>query len=203
MGCIGEGEAHGVNPGLETGEEARALIAALQEAVPGRRWTPVAFARGDRVLVQGDRTEGVHILLEGLLKLTYTTPDGQEWIKSVVADEGIFAGGEEVAYGAEALEPCTVVRLADAAVADPLARPEVRAAHSAFLGWMARRKQAREAALLCLSAEARNRDLCRTSGPILSRLPQGDIARYLGITPVAFSRIKRRIAAGAGQGATA
>jgi len=185
-----------VNPGLETGEEARALIAALRVAVPARWWAPVAFARGDWVLAQGDQADGVHILLRGLLKLTYATEDGQEWIKSIVADQGIFAGGEEMAYGAQALEPCEVVRLPGEAVAGALAVPEVRAAHAGFLGWMARRKQAREAALLCMSAESRYRSLCETSAPILARLPQGDIARYLGITPVAFSRIKRRIAAG-------
>jgi hypothetical protein len=27
------------------------------------------------------------------------------------------------------------------------------------------------------------------------RLPQGDIARYLRVTPIAFSRIKRRVQA--------
>lgn len=187
-----------MNPGLATGEEARALIAALCAAVPARAWAHASFARGEMVLAQGDRAGGVHVLTRGLLKLTYTTEDGQEWIKSIVADEGIFAGGEEVAYGAQALEACEVARLSDAVVAAAMAVPEVRAAHAAFLGWMTRRKQAREAALLCQSAEARYRDLCRTSGPILARLPQGDIARYLGITPVAFSRIKRRIAAGAG-----
>lgn len=185
-----------MNPGLETGEEARALIAALRAAVAASRWVPATFARGAWVLAQGGLSGGVHILQRGLLKLTYTTPDGQEWIKSIVADEGIFAAGGETAYGVQALEPCEIVRLSDAVVAEALKRPEIGAAHAAFLSWVAGRKQAREAALLCLSAEARYRNLRATSGAILDRLPQGDIARYLGVTPVAFSRIKRRIAAG-------
>jgi CRP-like cAMP-binding protein len=74
--------------------------------------------------------------------------------------------------------------------------PAVQAAYLGFTAWMMRRKQEREAGLPCASAEARYRSLLSTSAGVLARLPQGDIARYLGVTPVAFSRIKRRIAAG-------
>jgi CRP-like cAMP-binding protein len=189
-----------MNLGLETGPEAQALIAALQTFLPDRLWTERGFARGSLIFAQGDPAEDICILRSGLVKLTYTTADGQEWIKSIVADIGVFAGSDGdkgTAYSAECVEPCAVVRLPRAAVADVLVEsPAMQALHAAFLGWMARRKQAREAALLCASAEERYRSLLTSSPAILARLPQGDIARYLGVTPVAFSRIKRRIAAG-------
>jgi CRP-like cAMP-binding protein len=69
-----------------------------------------------------------------------------------------------------------------------------RAAFLAFSTWVLRRKQAREEALLCLSAEDRYRRMRADHPTLVARLPQGDIARFLGITPVAFSRVKRRVA---------
>lgn len=45
------------------------------------------------------------------------------------------------------------------------------------------------------SPEDRYRALQGNAADALARLAQGDIARFLGITPIAFSRIKRRMAA--------
>jgi hypothetical protein len=55
------------------------------------------------------------------------------------------------------------------------------------------RKQQREEALLCDSAETRYRNMLKDEPALLARLPQGDIARFLRVTPIAFSRIKRRV----------
>jgi len=46
-----------------------------------------------------------------------------------------------------------------------------------------------------MSPEARYRLLRTGAAAALARLPQGDVARFLGVTPVAFSRIKRRLQA--------
>jgi hypothetical protein len=45
-----------------------------------------------------------------------------------------------------------------------------------------------------MTPEARLRAVLSGAPDIAARLPQGDIARFIGVTPVAFSRIKRRIA---------
>lgn len=66
-------------------------------------------------------------------------------------------------------------------------------AYLAFSGWVRRRKEDREEALLCASAEDNYRRFLTTNDKLAQRLPQGDIARYLGITPIAFSRIKKRM----------
>lgn len=44
-----------------------------------------------------------------------------------------------------------------------------------------------------MSPLARYRAVVCDAAQPLSRLPQGDIARFSGITPAAFSRIKRRV----------
>lgn len=188
-----------MNLGLAAGEESEALASALAaRAMRLGLWHPRAYARGARLFTQGETVADVLVLDRGLVKLVYGTAEGEEWIKSFIVDRGVFGAADGAApgsYGAVALEPSVVARLPRAVVEDLVAADaELRAAYLAFSAWVVRRKQAREEALLCLSAEARYRTLAAESAPVLARLPQGDIARYLGITPVAFSRIKRRLA---------
>lgn len=189
-----------MNLGLESGAEARALIAALRPAAEAARlWQPRAFPRGATLFAEAERPTDLFLQLSGLVKLAYVTEDGQERLKSLIADTGVFAAAEAedgpTGYAAHCLEPTVIVRLprpfTEARLAEDAA---TRAAFLAFSTWILRRKQAREEALLCLSAEDRYRRM-RTDHPaLLSRLPQGDIARFLGITPIAFSRVKRRVA---------
>lgn len=189
-----------MNPGLDTGSEAQTLISALRAATAGQvLWTPRSFARGAKIFAQGDPAGAVHVLHSGLVKLTYGTAAGDEWIKSFIIDTGVFAPtegeGQTSTYAAHCLEPSEVILLPRAVVAEAVRRdPAVQAAYLDFTAWVLRRKQDREASLLGTTPEARYRALLSASPQLLARLPQGDIARWLGITPVAFSRIKRRIA---------
>jgi hypothetical protein len=62
-----------------------------------------------------------------------------------------------------------------------------------FLLNFAMKKEAREYELLCLSPEERYKKLLEETPEILSLVTQNEIARYLGITPVGLSRIKKRV----------
>ncbi|MEM7216256.1 MAG: hypothetical protein AAF423_12000 [Pseudomonadota bacterium] len=55
------------------------------------------------------------------------------------------------------------------------------------------KKEMREYELLCLSAEDRYRRLMKSTPDIFNLVTQNEIARYLGVTPVALSRIKKRV----------
>ena len=55
------------------------------------------------------------------------------------------------------------------------------------------KKETREFELLCLTAEDRYRRLVSSHPTLFARVTQNDVARYLGITPVGLSRIKRRV----------
>lgn len=190
-----------MNLGLETGTAAPALIAALRApAEAARLWAVRDLAKGGTAFAPGDESGDVYLLLSGLVRLVYATEAGEAWIKSFIIDCGVFSGrgaaeGGE-GYGAEAVERCRFVRLPRDFVSDLIAGDaEVRAAYAGFLIWVLARKQAREAALLTMTAEARLRAVLAAAPAIVKRLPQGDIARFIGVTPVAFSRIKRRIGA--------
>jgi CRP-like cAMP-binding protein len=190
-----------VNLGLEAGVAAPALVAALRApAMAARLWAERSLDKGTAAFAPGDRTGDVYLLLQGLIRLVYVSRDGDAWIKSFIIDCGVFSGRgaadtADDGYGAEAVEHSRFVRLPRAFVTDLLARDaRLREAYADFQSWVLARKQAREAALLTLTPEARLRAILTQAGPVAARLPQGDIARFIGVTPVAFSRIKRRIA---------
>jgi CRP-like cAMP-binding protein len=195
-----------MNLGLETGKCAPDLIAAIKPiAQAARLWSMRKLAKGTMVFAPGDTTGEIVLLLSGLVKLVYNAAEGEAWIKSFIIDQGVFSASDAfgdtaaASYGAECLETIEFVRLPRSFVQTALqASPELRLAQQAFSTWVLSRKQMREAALLTLSPQARYFALLQTSSAILDRLPQGDIARFIGITPIAFSRIKRRFAAAGG-----
>ena len=184
---------------MNQGLEIEGFLHPLREqACRDRLWRPVAQPRGTALMTQGGTTPALYVLCAGLVKLAYLTPEGGERIKSFIVDLGVFGAGTSDAdarFSAITLEPSTIVALPSSWFTARLNdNPAIRAAYAGFEAWLRARKEAREEALLCQSAEARYLDLLRHEPGLVRRLQQADIARYIGVTPIAFSRIKRRIA---------
>lgn len=160
-------------------------------------WNPDEYPKGHVLFDQDNAPTDVFILIQGLIKLTYDTPEGGERIKSFIVDQGLFASESGVlAFGACALEPSTVIRLPLSWIRDQLSKDMgLQIAYGQFTDWVRQRKSRREQALLCDSATERFKAMQKLEPDLVQRLPQGDVARYLGITPIAFSRIKRRLRA--------
>jgi hypothetical protein len=57
-------------------------------------------------------------------------------------------------------------------------------------------KEQREYEFLQLSAEERYRQFCAERPEHLAQIPQHQVASYIGITPVALSRIRARVTRG-------
>ena len=188
-----------MNLGSDPDPEPATLIAALRRmATPLGLWRPKALRKAEVVFDQEAAADAVFVLQSGLVKLIYRTEDGNEWVKSFVVDAGVFAPQSlegPASYAAVCLEPSQVVRLPMVQVAGAM-EPDagLREAYFAFSAWLMRKKQLREVSLLGAAPEARYLALLRDQPQLVARLQQGDIARHLGITPVAFSRIKRRLA---------
>ncbi|MBU3028868.1 Crp/Fnr family transcriptional regulator [Paracoccus marinaquae] len=189
-----------MNPGSAAEESApEALLRQIRiKARADELWHLRDCPAGTQVLVQGVATPDLFVLQGGLVKLDYLTPDGRERIKSFIVDRGLFAIEDaDLSFGARTLEPSQIVRLPIGWARAQLAQDMVlRQAYADFTDWLRLRKARREQLLLCASAEERYRLLCEHEPGLIRRLSQGDIARYLGITPVAFSRIKRRLRGG-------
>lgn len=158
-----------------------------------------ALAKGEVVFRQGDQSRDIYVLRRGLVKLFYLTHDGKEWIKSFIADAGVFGSrrsqmtGQTSAFTAACLEPSEVLVLGYDRFRATLEQDA--SLLTLFLEMseaMALKKEVREHDLLCLSAEARYRRFIAEHGDLARRLMLVDVARYLGVTPVALSRIRRR-----------
>lgn len=188
---------------VKPSDPAAVLAAAIvQRAETHRIGVRREVARGEAVFEQGRPLDRAFLLHSGLIKLTYATANGEEWIKSLIVDRGVFGpsgqgSSESIAFSALAVEQSLLLAVPIDWLAREIAESSTLAAANArFIDWVRLRKEAREQALLCQSAEERYRDLLVTEANLIARLPQADIARFLRITPVAFSRIKRRMRGG-------
>jgi CRP-like cAMP-binding protein len=181
-----------------------ALIALLRPyAQQVGLWQPRRYARGDRVEHRLDEAPRLVIVTAGIVKLSYLSAEGDERVKSFIVAEGLFGQDSEeggLTIEARCLEDSGIVFLAPAWVRDLAARSlDVQQAIDAFWPWLSSRKRIRENALLCLTPEQRYRAFTADEPMLAQRLSQGDIARYLGVTPVAFSRMKRRLRTSRGE----
>ena len=160
----------------------------------------VKKSKHEHIFVHGDSDRSFYILKSGLLKAYYVTQDGKEYVKSFIAP-GSFIGSLTACYANEVcsfslscMEDCEYieVQFGDLKKA-ALNNQELAEFMINGLLQLAMKKEKREYEFLCLSAESRYQLLTKQNPEIIKRATQNDIARYLGITPVALSRIKSRL----------
>jgi CRP-like cAMP-binding protein len=161
---------------------------------------PISLERGEHLFRQGDGDGALYLVQEGLLKAYYLTSDGKEQIKSFM-EAGKIIGSLTAAYEGSpntfslmALEPAELVKFSfDDMRLLSKTTPDIAERMTDLLLSLAMKKERREYELLCLSAEERYQLLLERSPNLPMRVTQQDIALYLGITPVALSRIKKRL----------
>ncbi len=158
------------------------------------------LTKGANIFDQGEICPDVFVMTRGLVKLHYGTLDGKEWIKSFIVDQGVFGSRasqslrQPSTFSATCLEDCVVFRLPYKAFERLCTGdPKLAAMTFRFFQWVGLRKELREHDLLCLSAEERYRNFLNDNSALAGRITQMDMARYLGITSIALSRIKGRL----------
>ena len=160
----------------------------------------IAIGAGYHLFSQGDCDSNVYFVRSGLLKAYYIRADGKEHIKSFLPEGSII--GSMVALVDD--DPCTFSLVAvenGAVIGMPFVRlkeaagRDIRLANAMidFLSVYGKRKERREYELLSLSPEERYCLLIETMPDVAHRVSQADLAAYIGVTPQALSRIKRRI----------
>ena len=174
------GVTEGEGRRLAVAFEARALDAREPFALPGGAGHDVLF---------------VH---RGLLRFYYPSDGGKEANKAFVA-EGESAGalgaaalGVPPLYGVEALEPSTVLVAACDALAELMDRDRALDRFGRRLAeTILARKERRTRSFMQQSAAERYADLVRSRPDLVQRVPQYEIASYLGVTDVHLSRVRR------------
>jgi len=155
--------------------------------------------KGGQIFRPGD-DDAIFIVEHGLVKLCFLPPDGKEWIRSFVASPGIFgmpflqAPEEDGAFSAVSLEDCAFTVYPYALLLHHGASaPELSRVSHDLIRLYALQRERRWRNMLSMSAEEAYREFLGDHPGIAERITQADIARYLGITAVALSRIRGRM----------
>jgi CRP-like cAMP-binding protein len=161
---------------------------------------PLQVKKGEYLFLQGDTNDSLFFIKQGLLKAFYQTHEGNEWVKSFLVEGDMIGSLQAVvgwgvtSFSLLCLEDCDLLRLSGANFLSRISeQPQFFQPINQMLLQLAMKKERREYELLCLSAEERYQLFCERDGHLLERLPQQEIAKYIGITPVALSRIRKRL----------
>lgn len=160
---------------------------------------PIECIKGDLLIRQGDVDRSVYFVESGLLKAYYATLEGKELVKSFI-QPGEFIGsliscrtGEPSTFNLSCLEGCSLRCISFVELREGTnGNPKIAELLTDGLMKLAIKKERREYEFLCLSAAERYSLFKEREPELVDRITQNDIARYLGITPVALSRIKQR-----------
>ena len=175
-------------------------------AIPEAEWTkarqlfqPVVLQKGSFFVRAGEVPKSLGFVVSGLLRLFYIDDDGAEFNKSFSAENGFVAAysglllQEPSRLFVDALEDSELL-VADYAAYQVLAEGHPcwqiinrKIAENLFI-----KKEKRESELLLDSATTRYMRFRAEYPALVDRLKQYHIASYLGITPVALSRIRRQ-----------
>jgi CRP-like cAMP-binding protein len=161
---------------------------------------PLQFPRGALLTRAGERPARVAFIVKGLVRLLYAAADGTERAHGFRAENQLVCAysaalrGEPAQLSIEAIEPCAVL------AASREAFGELLAAHSCWRELTARlteqlylQQEARQRELLLEDAASRYLSFAASDPGLARRLTQAQIASYVGVTPVALSRIRARL----------
>lgn len=155
--------------------------------------------KGEHIFVQGDADRSLYFVQSGLLKAYYTSEDGKESVKSFLMPSDIIGSltsaylNGSCSFSLICLEPTTLKEI-PFEILNEYSKNDLEVASNMIelLLLFAMKKEQREFEFLCMSAEERFCRIAEESPMLLERVTQNDLSRYLGITPVGLSRIKKR-----------
>jgi CRP-like cAMP-binding protein len=155
---------------------------------------------GGTVFMQDAEHPFVYVVRSGLIKNVYFDASGEDWIKSFSEEGRFFASVSALephgrtSFAAIAIEPSAVERI-PYSVLEHLAQGEATWANAMRRALLifAGRKEKREKELLTLRPEQRYRAFIAETPGLERRIPQRDLARHLGLTPVGLNRIVQRV----------
>jgi CRP-like cAMP-binding protein len=156
--------------------------------------------KGDTFIREGDVPQKFAFVSNGLFRYYYVNEKGNEFTKGFFPEHNFITSYTAMVrrkpscYAVQALEDASLL------VVDYHRWQNLYRGHTCWLsllfalvekGYM--KKEARERELLILSAEERYRSFLHEYPDLEKRIKQHLIASYLGITPVALSRIRKEM----------
>jgi len=155
--------------------------------------------KGEHIFMQGDVDRSLYFVQSGLLKAYYISEDGKESVKSFLLPNDIIGSMTSAylkgccSFNLICLESATLKKISFEILHEYSKNNlEVASDMIELLLLFAMKKEQREFEFLCMSAEERFCRIEEESPMLLEKVTQNDLSRYLGITPVGLSRIKKR-----------
>ena len=159
----------------------------------------MSLAKGEYFSQPGEKATRFAVVISGLLRHYYLDPAGKESVKAFRGPMELSGPYAEIIQGKPSrtfIEALTASELfvfevaeVDAAAESSL---ELQRLFRRFVEVQFVAKEQREYEFLLLTAEERYRQFCASLPELLQHIPQHQIASYIGITPVALSRIRAR-----------
>lgn len=157
------------------------------------------FSKGETLLREGERSQHVHIILQGIVRGYYIDSDGNDITKCLAGEGGFFAteglrSDEPASFTIECLEAGQSIRIPYRWMKQLLIdEPAINDKVSQLFQQEVTRQERRSRNLLLLNAEERYVDFCETFPQFVQRVPLRCIASYIGIHFGSLSRIRKRL----------
>jgi CRP-like cAMP-binding protein len=155
---------------------------------------------GEHFVGAGERTREVAFLERGLLRYFYLGPDGAQFTRFFCSGGGFVTSytalltGAPSAYAIQALEASVLLVFPFSGWLQLLeGHPAWGAINRALLDRALLEAEERERSLILDDARTRYQRFLDANPGLEARVRQYDIASYLGITPVALSRLRGRL----------
>lgn len=159
-----------------------------------------SIKKNDTLVKTGEIWNKVVFIKQGLLRLYYLTPDGKEFNKGFFADNDLvwpmspIARQEPSRFAVCSIENCELLvapfNLFETLINNMGVWPEFSLP---FVENLLNLKIRREAQFLLNDASSRYTQIQAEIGDYMHRIPDYHIASYLGITHIAFSRLKKSV----------
>ncbi len=158
------------------------------------------FAKNSHFIRAGEHADSIGLCVSGLFRLYYTTPDGHEFNKSFCTTHDFIAAYSSMLQRTSAYFSIQALMNSELLI---IRYEDFQSLYSRHICWerlgrmMAEqlfiKKEIRERELLMLTAEERYLLFLDRYGHAAKHLKQYHISSYLGITPVALSRIRKKL----------
>lgn len=158
------------------------------------------LAKGEHLFQQGESAANLYFLCYGLVRYVSLSEEGKEFTQSFAAAPRIVGSTRAMVrqspalFSIEVLEDALVLEYPWAEFYQQMSQcPNFLLTYIHLLEQLFIGKEERENALVKHSAERRYLDFISQFSDLEKRIPLQYIASYIGITPVALSRIRNRL----------